>query len=83
MRRKFADESDELPMSQLMAPGGWRSLRTIAEIYQKPSDEKLRAGLSRRADVREAARRGDVTTTNDNQPDPAGANPLPEVAALG
>lgn len=79
LRRKFTDEYDELPPSQLMALGGWRSYKTIVEIYQKPREEKLRAALSRRSTARSAAA---TTTTNDNQPAEEEAGALPEVEAI-
>ncbi len=56
LRRKFADENDELPLSQLMALGGWKSSKTVVEIYQSPSEEKLRVAMNRRAEMRKAAR---------------------------
>jgi hypothetical protein len=77
LRRKFADENDELPPAHLMALGGWKSYKTIVEIYQKPSEEKLRNGLDRR----KTARAGHVTTACDNQLDSMRSDPLPEVAA--
>jgi integrase len=83
LRRKFADESDELPAAQLMALGGWKSYKTIVEIYQKPREEKLRAALALRADVRRRAKLEAMTTANDNQGVAAGINGVQEVVAFG
>lgn len=81
LRRKFASDNDELPAAQLMALGGWSSYKTIVEIYQKPREDALRSALSRRGEVRKAAKLAATTTTNDNQPADAGGEALLEVAA--
>jgi integrase len=65
LRRKFADDNDDLPLSQLMALGGWKSSKTIVETYQAPDVEKLRTALERRT-ARCAAKRAATTTRNDN-----------------
>ncbi len=52
LRRKFADDNDVLPLSQLMAGGGWKSGRTITETYQAPDLDKLRVAMEQRAERR-------------------------------
>lgn len=83
LRRKFADDNDDLPASQLMALGGWSSYKTIVEIYQKPKEDKLRIAMARRTEVRKAARNAATTTTNDNQASEGVEAPLHEVVAAG
>jgi integrase len=82
LRRKFASDNDELPASQLMALGGWRSYKTIVEIYQKPREDALRSALARRGEARKAvvAR---TTTTNGDQLSESHSERLPEVVAAG
>jgi hypothetical protein len=80
LRRKFADDNDELPLSQLMALGGWKSCKTIVETYQAPDVEKLRTALERRTE-RCAAKRAATTARNNNPSTIAVSEPLLEVAA--
>ena len=45
-RRKFATERKHLPDVDAAAAGGWRSARTLVEIYQRPdADSMLRVVL--------------------------------------
>ena len=45
-RRKFATERKHLPDVDVAAAGGWRSARTLVEIYQRPdADTMLRVIL--------------------------------------
>jgi hypothetical protein len=82
LRRKFADDNDDLPLSQLMAGGGWKSGRTIVETYQAPTLDKPREALEKRA-ARCAARRvAATTTTNDNQQNTPVGDPLLEAVAV-
>jgi integrase len=81
LRRKFAEENDDLPAAQLMALGGWRSYKTIVETYQAPSVDKLRGALESRSKAREAARVARTTTTNDNQAPSSDGEGVHEVAA--
>lgn len=66
LRRKFADDNDVLPLSQLMAGGGWKSGRTITETYQAPDLDKLRLAMEQRAE-RRGQKLAATTTTNYNQ----------------
>jgi hypothetical protein len=80
LRRKFADDNDALPLSQLMAGGGWKSGRTITETYQGPDLDKLRAAMEQRAE-RRVQQLAATTTTNYNRPPAAEVSTLQEVAA--
>jgi integrase len=66
LRRKFADDNDVLPLSQLMAGGGWKSGRTITETYQAPDLDKLRVAMEQRAE-RRVQQLAATTTTNYNR----------------
>jgi hypothetical protein len=83
LRRKFAGDNDELPPAQLMALGGWKSYKTVVEIYQAPDVDKLRWVLERRSEQRRLSLVATTTTTNDNQQNPSSNGPLHEVAAVG
>ena len=78
LRRKFADEYDALPPSHLMNLGGWKSYKTVVEIYQKPREDKLRAALAQRSTGRG---RHATTTTNDDRTESTAAVPLHEAVA--
>lgn len=80
LRRKFADDNDVLPLSQLMAGGGWKSGRTITETYQAPDLDKLRVAMEQRAE-RRVQQLAATTTTNYDQPPAADVSTLQEVAA--
>ncbi len=80
LRRKFADDNDVLPLSQVMAGGGWKSGRTITETYQAPDLDKLRVAMEQRAE-RRVQKLAATTTTNYNQPQAAEVGALQEVAA--
>jgi integrase len=67
LRRKFADDNDDLPLSQLMAGGGWKSGKTIVETYQAPDLDKLRVALEKRAEKCAARLVAATTTTNYDQ----------------
>jgi len=82
LRRKFADDKDGLPLSQLMAGGGWRSGKTIVETYQAPELDKLRVVLERRAERCAAPLAAPTTTANDNQNRGTSSGELLQVAAL-
>lgn len=80
LRRKFADDNDVLPLSQLMAGGGWKSGRTITETYQAPDLDKLRVAMERRAE-RCVQRLAATSTTNVDQPTGADEDTLQQAAA--
>lgn len=79
LRRKFANDNDGIPLARLMALGGWKS--SVVEIYQKPSDEKLREALATRARARKASKRADATTASDKPQCGGVPSSLPEVAS--
>jgi integrase len=80
LRRKFADDNDVLPLSQLMAGGGWKSGRTITETYQAPDLDKLRVAMEQRAE-RRVQQLAATTTTNYNRAAQDESGELLEVAA--
>lgn len=80
LRRIFADDHDGLPLVQLMALGGWKSHKTVVEVYQKPKFDKLRQALASRRNRSETA---SLTTASDNHAATSTASPLPQVAVVG
>lgn len=51
IRRKFASELKEMPLSELMTLGGWKDPNTVVKVYQRPSISAQREGLAARKKV--------------------------------
>jgi integrase len=55
LRRKFATEMKHAPLRDLAYLGGWKSVSTVVEVYQRPDGETMRNALAQRQAVRESA----------------------------
>lgn len=58
LRRKFADEHREVPAKDLADLGGWKTPRTISEVYQGADLEAMRRAQERRKTLREGSGTG-------------------------
>ncbi len=58
LRRKFATDLHEEPLSVVCQLGGWRDIETVIKCYQRPDEDKLRGALERRKECQNGARKG-------------------------
>lgn len=52
-RRKWAIERKGLPLKDVAAPGGWKDVATLLEVYQQSDEESVLAVTSTRLKLRE------------------------------
>ncbi len=55
-RRKWATERKHLPLKDVAAAGGWRSVETLLRCYQQPDQQTLLSVISEERKVRELSR---------------------------
>jgi hypothetical protein len=53
MRRKFADEHEEVPLKDLARLGGWKTEQTILTCYQDSDLSAMRRAQERRRPLRD------------------------------
>jgi len=53
LRRKFATEMKHAPLRDLAYLGGWKSVSTVVEVYQRPDAETMQRALATRRPVGE------------------------------
>jgi len=53
IRRKFATDLMQEPLSVLCGLGGWKDFETVLKCYQQPDQAALRAALTRRKELHE------------------------------
>jgi integrase len=51
LRRKFATEMKHAPLKDLAYLGGWKSVATVVDIYQRPDEATMRSALAARRAV--------------------------------
>jgi integrase len=51
-RRKFATELKAMPLKDLAYAAGWKSPQTLLNLYQRPDEDTIRAGLASRRALR-------------------------------
>jgi len=51
LRRKFATEMKHAPLRDLAYLGGWKSVATVVEVYQRPDAETMQRALAARRPV--------------------------------
>jgi len=56
LRRKFADEPRDVPLKDLADLGGWKTPRTILEVYQSSNLDSMRKAQQQRRQSVEAGR---------------------------
>ena len=61
LRRKFATELKDTPLTDLAQLGGWKSIQTILTCYQQPDEATMREALKRRKSVGSTVLRGSGT----------------------
>lgn len=55
LRRKFADELREASTKEIADLGGWKSPRTVSEVYQGSNLDAMREAQRQRRTLREGA----------------------------
>ena len=51
LRRKFATELKNVPLTDLSQLGGWKTTKTVVDCYQKPDEETMRTALQDRGRI--------------------------------
>jgi len=67
-RRAFANTLRDVSLRDLKDLGGWKSTRTVVQVYQQPSEDAQRRGLAALNDLKTAGsenQRAQGTGTND------------------
>jgi hypothetical protein len=68
LRRKFATEMKHAPLKDLAYLGGWKSVATVVDIYQRPDVVTMQRALAARRPVGQAvSEEVPIDTTNRHQ----------------